>query len=130
MSDPKEGQMGKRWKVIWLGTNYTDEPNSGFIGDGVWGVYDTLDTDNNFAMETYTRKEDAIGFVDDNNRHHEEMERIEKFERERQDDDDISDRDRRADELYYSGYGDRVGLDSFAYDSRGNDTGLRESDFI
>lgn len=41
-----------------------------------------------------------------------------------------SDRDRDAESIYYSGYGDRVGLDPFAYDSQGNDTGLRTSDFI
>ena len=66
----------------------------------------------------------------DEKRADEEMERIEKFEREHQDDDGISDRERRADYLYESGYSDRVGLDSFAYDNHGNDTGLRESDFI
>lgn len=122
--------MNKRWKLIWLGSDYTDEPNGGFIGDGVWGVQDTLDTDRNSATETFALKDDAIEFMNDNNREHEEMERVEKFEREHQDDDGISDRDRRADLLYESGYGDQVGLDSFAYDSRGNDTGLRESDFI
>lgn len=41
-----------------------------------------------------------------------------------------SDRERDAEHLYYSGFGDRVGLDPFAYDSQGNDTGLRMSDFI
>jgi len=41
-----------------------------------------------------------------------------------------SDRDRDWENIYYSGYGDRVGLDPFAYDNQGNDTGLRMSDFI
>lgn len=54
----------------------------------------------------------------------------ERFSHHHQDDDGISERDRRADYLYESGYGNKVGLDSFAYDSHGNDTGLRESDFI
>ena len=41
-----------------------------------------------------------------------------------------SDRERDWANIYYSGYGDRVGLDPFAYDSQGNDIGLRMSDFI
>ena len=77
------------------------------------------------ACGTAEAMADLQQFLFDKKRADEEMERIEKFEREHQ-----SDRDRRADYLYESGYSDRVGLDSFAYDNHGNDTGLRESDFI
>lgn len=42
----------------------------------------------------------------------------------------VSDRDRLIEQLDYSGWRDRLSLDPFAYDRHGNDTGLRESDFI
>lgn len=122
--------MDKRYRLIWLGDDYSDPPHGGFIGDGVWGVVDTFDTDRKLGIETFAKQELAIKYMDDLNRNHEAIDDLNKFIEEHQDDDGISDRDRRADYLYESGYSDRVGLDSFAYDSRGNDTGLRESDFI
>ena len=119
--------MEKRWKMEFLNQN-GDEDNP----SGAWGVYDTLNPD--FGTETFARLEDAHSFMYEKNIQHEEnkqaIDDLKKFIEEHQDDDGISDRDRRANYLYDSGYGDRVGLDSFAYDSRGNDTGLRESDFI